>query len=364
MNPRKLMSLLAAAILTAGLAPACGDSGGTAGDDTGSSTGDETGATGDETGATGDETGATGDETGATGDAGIDWASAPALPEHEAPEIVITENDPVACPGGLKMETITGSIIDSAGAPLVNSKAQACIRKAADGQLGCLQPTPPDDQGVFTIGVPNDDHACASGVSMRVLVPGQQFSTNYCNVDLVSDDTTLSIDWPFQLHETVPAADVPEVDEGDPDDDTDDMVTVTFADGMEIDVFTWYDFAGYASFGAAWVEPDNIQCLPDYLSDIEGAYAFSPEGDIWNGGDDDPFPGTFDARIPAGELADGTWVALYVLGGINCTNPAGDHYHEGVWEPFAVAPVVDGMIHAIGDAGMPCFSWLTWLPVE
>ena len=334
----------------------CGDDGGGAGDgggDTGDTGGGDTGDTG------GGDTGDTGG-----GDTGIDWTLAPDLPHHDPPVAALQENDPAGCPGGLSIQTITGSIVDPAGAPVLGAKAQACIRKAADGGLGCLQPQEVDAQGAFTIGVPADDHACAAGVSMRVLRPGENWSTNYCNVDLISDTTTLEIPWSFVLHPATPVAEVPE---GDSNDQT-SMKTLVFDDGLEIDVYPYYDFTfEYATVtpGVAWVDdPGAVQCLPDYLAGAAGFYAFSPEGDIWNGGPEDPFPGTFDARIPAGDLEDGTWVALYLLGGISCTDTAGDFYHEGVWEPFAVAPVQDGTIWAVEQAGLPCFSWLTWLPVE
>jgi hypothetical protein len=278
-------------------------------------------------------------------------------PEEEEEEEETGTTDESVCTGRT-ITTINGLVQDASGAGASGVKAQACLRQPNIGEeLGnmvCLQPSDTNTDGSYIITVPVSSQ-CVGELVMRVLAPGQDMSTSYCIIegeDLGEGEEVFDLtDHPFVLFETVTATTIPEKGEGD------SPRTVIFADGLEIDITPDAYFAsgkGYEGIAAAWLDFDaSAMCAPEHLSDLQGIYAFSPEGDA--------FQTTFPARIPDHlGLGDGTEVEVYVVGGLAMTLADGTGIRESEWANFANATIENGVIDLSGDKGIPAIGWLTY----
>ena len=277
------------------------------------------------------------------------------------------ECNDASCPCGAIVNTVTGVVQDASGAPVAGAKAQMCTRSAIDGSSVCLTPVDVAADGTFNVNVPADNNCLYEGV-LRALAPGQNFSTAYCTYDMADIDASSGTvdlsDSPAVLHATQLASDLPAECVGQSClESTDEFVTVTFEDGLELDVNPAWLFngaVGLKDLSAHYIEGTAHLCNGAQIEGSPGTWAFSPEGD--------GFEIRFPARIPDKlGLADGTVVNLYIQGGIGHTIQVGEEKtecEEGTWTHFACATVEGGVITLDETNGVPAIGWLTYAPAN
>ena len=256
-----------------------------------------------------------------------------------------------SCPSTAEwIVTVNGTITDPAGNPLPAGLGQVCARVAPGGMLICLRPEEANANGQFSIVVP-DSARCVDEITMRVIEPGTNRSTMYCHVDLPAGGNELVVPDPLVLYPTTPAVSLP------PPGDINASRTVAFADGLELDVVPFDFFSEYSELAAAKVDVNTPGlCFLKDTPAFESLYAFSPEGAIDGTG--------FDARIPnSTNLAPGTQVGIYILGGLGCKTPSGAEIPEAEWRQTGTG-TVDGSGQMIVTAALQGVTCLTWLGVR
>lgn len=252
------------------------------------------------------------------------------------------------------VETITGRIVDEAGAPVAGARPQACLRVAPGGALVCLAPPIAGTDGTYVITVSGFER-CVQGAALRVLLPASAFATTYCHVD-VSDavEGRLAVAEPTVLYATTPAVTLP------PLGDESAARTVVFDDGLELDVIpAELGFeVEYTELRAGRVPIDaQVPCFARGLAGLAGLYAFGDEGTVEGG--------TFALRIPnTTGLAPGSAVELLVLGGLETLLADGTPVPEADLGAFGSATVsADGAtIASDPGSGLPHFTWLAYRP--
>ncbi|MFN3201225.1 MAG: hypothetical protein ACE366_22685 [Bradymonadia bacterium] len=261
---------------------------------------------------------------------------------------------PPSC--GAEFEWVTeirGWVVNDQGQAVSGAKAQACINIAPDGMLLCLQPADTRADGAYTISV-NAEAQCMEKVAQRVLLPGSEQATSYdvATFDTVTDGI-MRLDSPTVLYRTV-GGDLP------PEGDGAAPRTVTFYDGLEVEVVPDRFFSSYDRLGVRRIDPEDAPGL--YFLEDEptptAIYAFVPEGDV---------QGTpFTVRIPnETELPPGTTVDLFALGGLNCTLADGEHVPEGDWERYGEGVVDAEGVYIVSEGesgGLPCLNWMGYAP--
>lgn len=275
-------------------------------------------------------------------DGGLDASSA----DDSGP--IDTARDP-ACDRGSWVVFVTGRVVDETGAEVAGALAQLCVHHALSGQLFCLRAVPTDDAGTFTITVP-ERARCMESAAVRVVVPYTDLATLYCGVRLPPDEPAVEVSGPYVLYQTQPAVTLPEEGDGQ------ELRTVAFADGLEIDVAPARFYGagdGYQALAARRFAGDAVElCFSDDTMSFEGIYALSPEGDV--GGQ------PFALRIPnSTALAPEAVVDLYVLGGITCSLGDGTGVAPAEWRRYGQAAVDTAGDSIVADAaaGLPCFTW-------
>jgi hypothetical protein len=258
--------------------------------------------------------------------------------------------------------------------------AQFCVVLEKNGSLQCLTPSAVADDGTFEIAVPGlssclteatarvvmtptyctDDSECGgtSCVPQRYADGGvchNGFSTMYCEADLEGESPELNVADPFTLYELNTPQVLPAIG------DEEEVRTVVYADGLEIDFKPFDIFAsggGYNALTSRHFSPDtsgfcHLETAP---VEFEGLYAFAPESNIIG-------QSTFPIRMPnKAEAAPGTTYDLYVLGGLQCQLKDRSHVGESEWKLFG-----QGVVNAEGTfietpegAGLPCLNWLAY----
>jgi hypothetical protein len=242
---------------------------------------------------------------------------------------------------------IAGYVVDDGDRPVSGAKAQACLRNANSGDLLCLSPADSGADGTFGIVVP-DNARCSSEVTARVLVPGTDRSTMYCHIALPAEGSTvISNTESIVLYPTTRATDLPE--EGVVTDER----TVTFADGLQIDVIPDIFFGageGYAGLAVGEIAAEDLCFMEGKTADA--IYAFSPEGDVLDG--------AFPIRVPNKTgLAPGAKAVFSVLGGLDCHLPDGELVPEAEWTDYGTGTVDEAgeFIVSDDDGHLPCFTW-------
>jgi hypothetical protein len=254
------------------------------------------------------------------------------------------------------IETITGTIVDEAGAPVAGARPQACLRVSPGGALVCLLPPTAAADGTYVIEVGGFER-CVGSAALRVLLPTSTLATTYCHLDVsATADGALALDEPTVLYATVPATTLPPLG-----DETVER-TVVFDDGLELDVIPaelGFDVE-YTDLRARRVPIDAaVPCFARDVPDLAGLYAFGDEGTVEDG--------TFAIRIPnASALPAGTTVELLVLGGLETVLADGTLVPEADLVPFGMATVsADGTtISSAPGSGLPHFTWLAYRPTK
>lgn len=319
----------------------CPDDGGSSADDMGAA-----GGAGGQGGAMGGEGGGAGGEGGGTDDdGGVGGAGGGGEPDAAPPpDAAFTPSE--GCPA--EIDIVRGQLVLEDGSGLGGAKAQLCVRAPGARDVVCLRPADTADNGRFQIDVP-EDVRCMDAAVMRNLKPGEQLATTFCQLEMRADGHIIAAP-PFVMYATTPATDRPE--EGDETA----VRTVTYAGGLEIDIVPGDLYTGaspaYPILSSAVVSPDANLCTQGHTPDFAGLIAFSPEADVDGPG--------LAMRIPS-ELAEGTTVGLFALGGLNCAIE-GETLHEAEWTQFATVTVGAGGVIATdaGPEGLPCFNWLAW----
>lgn len=250
------------------------------------------------------------------------------------------------CPADAEwVVSVSGKVQTETGAGIGGAFAQVCLRQAPGNLLLCLRPDDADMNGDFSVEIP-DNTRCLSEITMRSLQVDVNRASMYCHLKLNHCETAVTLPTPVTLYPTTPAPNLPA--EGD----RNITRTVTFADGLEMEVKPFDFFSDYAQLAAAKVTERNLcflegQPAPDLL------YAFSPEGAISGTG--------FAARIPNSEgWAAGTMADIWVLGGLGCMTPTGEEITEAGWEKIAVGTVNASGTHieTTATAGITCLTWM------
>lgn len=286
--------------------------------------------------------------------------SACSTPSTDAEDAVDTSAQDVPpeepCSDGKIVLFVRGAVQDgTSGNPLPDARPQACVRVAdSSNTLICVRPSTTDETGAFTQSIPFDAQ-CMAGITFRVSLPQTHRASVYCKAELPESSPALNVEAPFVLYPTEPATELPDL--GDPQASR----TVRFASGLELDLVPgdlYFPSGTYDDLAATPVDPTGPGlCFLDPAAPVNGLMAFSPEVDVTGA----PLP----VRIPnTTNLAVGTEVELFVLGGLDCTLASGEPLPEGVWQSIGRGQVsADGSLIEAPDTGVPCLTWLGYREV-
>jgi hypothetical protein len=278
------------------------------------------------------------------------------------------------------VESLQGKVHFEDGSGAKGAKAQFCVVLEKNGSLQCLQPADVADDGSFQITVPSLS-SCIESATSRVVMPPtycseesecggvacvpQRFAdggvchtghaTMYCEADLGGGSPNVSVDAPFILY----ALDIPQVLPTLGDEE--EVRTVVFADGLELDFRPFDIFAsggGYNAMAAKHFEVDTpgFCHLETTTVEFDGVYGFSPESNIIG-------QSNFPLRMPnRDDAAPGTEYELYILGGLQCQLQDRSHVGESEWKLFTTAVVNDEgtFIETAEGEGLPCLNWLAY----
>lgn len=251
---------------------------------------------------------------------------------------------------------VRGWIAAPGGEPLSCAFAQICIY-AASGDYVCLNPALADEDGVYTIDVP-EAYRCVDEVAMRTLLPESNRAISYCPVT-PGDDAVVRLEVPSVLPFLMPTEDLPEVG------DADEAREVAMHDGLTL-LVTPSKLSNFEFFGPEVYEqlsgrrvPTDAVGLCGGAEEFDGLYAFHPEDRIL--GEGFPFTIENETGLPAG-----TRVEFSVLGGLDCKLADGTSVPEGVWMPFGEGEVSeDGTTIATDEGvGLPCTTWMAYRSKE
>ena len=247
--------------------------------------------------------------------------------------------------------SISGTILDDAGAPVPCAKAQVCVRGGKPSRLTCLRPVTTAQDGTFTIPV-GTEVQCMSSATLRLFAPGRPLATIYCGVDLAAqgDLTLADTGRLFRLR-------APENAPEFCDDST--AQTVSLDGGLTVDVqpSLLSDAAGdLPLLSAAKIDPTAEGLCFLGAEAPAMLYAFGPETDV--AGDGFGFSLPNDLGLAAGATAN-----LFILGGLS-TTVGTESVEEGEWHLYGQGTVSpDGSrIVAEGVNGLPYLSWLGVAP--
>jgi hypothetical protein len=292
------------------------------------------------------EGGRGGDEsdTGGGGDAGgeADVVDTP------FPEVPDTTRDP-SCTTGTWIVQVRGFVETDSGEPVQSAFAQICIREAASGRLTCLAPEDTHANGEFRVNIP-ENLRCMGSMTLRSLHITSDSATMYCEGQLDdASDAILEVADTLVLHETTRATTLPEMG------NQDDSRAVVFSDGLAVDVVPARYYGptldSYDDLAAQRITATDL-CFLEGEAAFDGLYAFSPEGDV--DGDN------FGMRVPnTANLAAGTSVGFYVLGGLATLLPNDTQVTEGEWYRYG-SGTVSGDGSVIEGDGLPYFAWFAY----
>lgn len=287
-------------------------------------------------------------------DAGGPDAAAPDAGADAGPPGCDAGPDPLSCEdltpdpscGARWVVGVEGEVRTTEGAPVAEARPQLCARVAPAGNLICLSPPTTDDDGRFTIVIP-EDIRCLDAAVMRVLAPGQPFGTTYCPIDLGPEGSVVALAEPFELV-SVTAATAPA--RGDATAER----GVTFPGGVTLTLAPQgLSGDGYETLAGGPAAVDPPPCFLDGPA-LDGAYVFAPEG---------PVAGGAAVRIPNdGGLAPGASVDLFVLGGLETRLLDGTPVEEAELATIGAATVSADGAEIVSDPGvrLPYLSWLAW----
>jgi len=315
-----------------------GGSGGTAG----------TGGTGGTGGVGGD--GGTG---GSGGDVVIPTDEFDTGWEPEVPDAIYEDLDADPRPAGCTPEydyvaKVRGWIAAPGGKPLPGAFAQLCVYNSS-GAYVCLSPAMADDDGVYTVDVP-EAFRCVESVAMRVLLPLSHRATVYCPFE-PGDEPVTRLEMPTVLPFAMPVEDLP------PLGNEDEAREVVLHDGMRLQVTPSLFVSGSSSYdklGGRRIPTDAVGLCGE-ASEFDGLYAFHPED--WLKEPGFPFSIENATGLPAGAR-----VEFLALGGLDSSLFDGTKVPEGEWAVFGEGEVSEDGAIIVADegVGLPFLTWLAY----
>lgn len=256
------------------------------------------------------------------------------------------------CTGGT-ITSLSGKILDTAGAALSGAKAQLCLENTA-GNFSCLQPGAAGADGSYSVSVPASHH-CSDRVALRALTTTDQPSTYY-QLPIASLTGAVTLSAPQTLY-TPEAATT---------SGADSSLQLTLADGSifspNTDVFfSLKTGAAFADLQAHKLSATDPLPLGVTAGDYEGMIVFAPEGNIQAAASADSAEEN-RLRLNVGAAAAGTTVNVWGQGGLSCER-AGEKIEEGVWQQLTAAPLT---VDASGfvELSLPCLNWVAWKAAE
>ncbi len=265
--------------------------------------------------------------------------------DADAAEAVDVPPDPPCAAGGHFVEAIYGQVVDGAGQPVAGARAQPCLRRE-DGTLLCLRPEPTGADGAVAITY---EGFCITELTLRVLLPNSSMSTAYCTVPLPSSGRQVQLAAPVVLHATEAPLSLPPLGDGA------QARQVDFAGGFSLSLVPDQldsDVAAYEDLAARRLDVAAAQLCTLPAGAPLAAIAFYPEADLLA-----PAQVTLRLNNPWG-LAPAEQVSLHVLGGLHCTDAAGEVLHEGRWVPLGPATVAADGAAILYEGHLPCLTWL------
>lgn len=281
---------------------------------------------------------------------------------------------------GFFVQSFKGFVQFEDGTGALGAKAQICVLSAKTGSLACLQPSDVAEDGSFELLVPSSSSCIATATGRMVMTPTYCSDDNecdgvacvpqryadggvchvghavmYCDAAMVPEVPDVVLTEPYILHSLNLPQTLP------PLGDEEEVRTVVFADGLEMDFRPFDIFAsggGYNALASRYFTPDTPGFCHTESAPVEfdGLYGFSPESNIIG-------PGNFPTRIPNRDnAAPGTEYDLYILGGLQCQLQDRSHVGETEWKQFAKGVVnAEGtFIETLEDQGLPCLNWLAY----
>ncbi len=264
------------------------------------------------------------------------------------------ECDPAcaSCADGKWIERIGGQVVDEQAKPLAEAGAVLCVH-FPNGLEDCVAPTQTDANGALEVFVP-DSARCVDHAVLAVMSADIYRTSAYCHLNLPDTQSSITVEEPFVLFQTAPAAVLP------PEGETNLERTVIFADGLELDVTPdlFFPINGeYEDLAVLRLPPDTGGlCFVKDPAALTAVYGFSPTGEVDGVG--------FPVRIPnATNLPAGTDVALHVLGGLNCLLADDTRVEESDWVQYGTGKVSADGLMIEGDP-IPCLYWLGYGPIS
>ena len=284
--------------------------------------------------------------------AGSGEAPVCAEPATTTPPAAGPARDPSCGVSSKWVTSISGTILDDAGAPVPCAKAQVCVRGGKPSRLTCLRPVTTAQDGTFTIPI-GTEVQCMSSATLRLFAPSRPLATIYCGVDLAAaegDITLADTGRLFRLR-------APENASEFCDDNTAESVSLDGGLTVDVQPSLLADPAGdLPQLSAAKVDPTAEGLCFLGAEAPAMLYAFGPETDV--AGDGFGFSLPNDLGLAAGATAN-----LFILGGLSTTVGTAS-VEEGEWHLYGQGTVsVDGSrIVAEGVNGLPYLSWLGVAP--
>jgi hypothetical protein len=237
-------------------------------------------------------------------------------------------------------------VVDSGGVGLADVRVQLCVW-TVDARMLCLEPGRTNSRGDVDVEVAAAAR-CMVSATARVLLPQSRRPALYCDLELFTDDASLTVADPFLLLEAPAPVSVPPLG---------DEATAREVDlgGIRVEVTPAAIGADeYARLAGTMLTLAQAPgCLAAQAPAFDALVAFSPEVDI----DGPGFSFSIDNTLG---LEEGESAALFVQGGIDCRAQDGTLLEKGAWHRLGDATVVEqgARIAGAGASGLPCLGWI------
>jgi len=253
--------------------------------------------------------------------------------------------------------SISGKVVDESANGLANAATIICVFQENDISA-CLNPVMTSEDGSFTTDIP-ESRRCMLHASIHVLMGASNRVSLFCPIDL--SDTSFVETGDYRL---------PVAPEGTRDTLGDTKVAheIKADDGTTLSVvpdnLSLWDYSYEDIRVMPWdANTYGWPCFIDAANPPEALVALTPEIEF---GDGTASTAKNDAVhlsfVNSKNLAAGTMVNLWGLGGVSSKTNDGTKLEEGEWTIIGEAKVSDdgAMISTEADKGLPFFTWFGW----